>query len=98
MEIEFALKLKRDSCAPMVARAADTVSIAVSRVVNAAVAVACVETLSALMPSELALRLERLKYGSDDVRTGCLCGLVHQRFNPFEVIQYRRVAARVLNE
>jgi hypothetical protein len=45
-----------------------------------------------------SLRLEWLENGRDDVRAGCFSGLIHQRFNSFEVIQYRRVAARVLNE
>jgi hypothetical protein len=45
-----------------------------------------------------SLRLKWLKDRCDDVRTGCFSGLIHQRFNSFEVIQYRRVAARVLNE
>jgi hypothetical protein len=45
-----------------------------------------------------ALWLERLKDRCDDVRAGCFGGLVHQRFYSFEVIQYRRVAARVFNE
>jgi hypothetical protein len=44
------------------------------------------------------LRLEWLEHGRDDVRSGCLGGLIHQGFNSFEVIQYRRVAARVFNE
>lgn len=45
-----------------------------------------------------SLRLEWLKNGRDDVGAGCFSGLIHQRFDSFEVIQYRRVAARVLNE
>jgi len=44
------------------------------------------------------VRLEGLKYRGDDVCTGRFRRLIHQRFNTFEVIQYRRVAARVLNE
>ena len=42
VEIELALKLKRDSWAPIVARAADTVSMAVSSASIAVVAPACV--------------------------------------------------------
>jgi hypothetical protein len=45
-----------------------------------------------------ALWLKGLENGCDDVGTGCFGGLIHQRFNSFEVIQYRRVAARVFNE
>src|ERR1700712_4226142 len=45
-----------------------------------------------------AMWLKRLEYRCDDVGAGCLGSLVHQRFNTFQVIQYQRVAARVLNE
>jgi len=42
--------------------------------------------------------LKGLKDRRDDVCMGRFGSLIHQRFYTFEVIQYRRVAARVFNE
>ena len=58
VDSESALKLNRDSCAPMLARAADTVLIAVSSEVSAVAAPASVLTSSDEVPSAEAVRLD----------------------------------------
>src|ERR1700759_783657 len=58
VEIESALKLKRDSWAPISARADDTLSMAVSSDDSALVALARVSTPSEVTPSEEAVRLD----------------------------------------
>ena len=57
VEIESEEKLNRDSWAPMLARAPETVSMALSSAVNAEVAPDCVLTSSEVTPSEDAVRL-----------------------------------------
>src|SRR5262245_51563947 len=58
VEIESAEKLNRDSWAPMSARAAETVLMAVSSAVSAVFAPVWVETSSVETPSEVEVRLD----------------------------------------